>query len=121
VQVAAARAFRRAALGCVLCVAGCGGQPDPAQEYALGVPMRAATCADWKRAGPAARGNALDELRALRHDQISGRGAGRGYGSVLNDDLAYRLFENRCKLPNAESYLLYRLYSFAAGFAGESR
>jgi hypothetical protein len=83
------------------------------------VPLRVATCADWERADVASRLDVLDELRGLRGEQISGRGAGRGYGSVLDDDLAYRLFEGRCRLPNSESFLLYKLYSFAAGFAGE--
>jgi hypothetical protein len=101
-------------------VAGCGGDGDPGTEYALGVPMRQANCADWKKADPQARQGALEELRAIRSDQVSGRGAGRGQGSVLKDDVAYRLFDSRCELPNSESFLLYKLYSFSAGFVGEA-
>ena len=107
-----------AGTGCAL-LAGCGGDADPGLEFALGVPMRQATCAEWKKADPRQREHALEELRALRGDQISGRGAGRGYGSVLRDDVAYRLFDSRCRLPNSQSFLLYKLYSFAAGFVGE--
>jgi hypothetical protein len=108
-----------AGTGCAL-LAGCGGDSDPGLEYALGVPMRQATCAEWKKAGPRQREHALEELRALRGDQISGRGAGRGYGSVLRDKDAYRLFASRCRLPQSQSFLLYKLYSFAAGFVGEA-
>lgn len=71
-----------------------------------------------------ARLDFLDELRDFRsgevQGQISGRGAGRGFGSVLPDELALRLFDSRCKLPASDSFLLYKLYSFAAGFAGEA-
>jgi hypothetical protein len=108
-----------AGAGCAL-LAGCGGDGDPGLEYALGVPMRQASCAEWEKAGPREREHALEELRAIRNDQISGRGAGRGYGSVLKDDVAYRLFESRCRLPSSESFLLYKMYSFAAGFVGEA-
>ncbi len=97
------------------------GWPDPSVQEGddLGVPLRVATCADWSRADDAARFGVLEELRGFRGDQITGRGGGSGYGSVLDDDLAYRLFESRCALPNSETFLLYRLYSFAAGFAGQ--
>jgi hypothetical protein len=108
-----------AGAGCAL-VAGCGGDADPSSEHALGVPMRQATCGEWEKADPRSRQQALEELRAIRSDQVSGRGAGRGYGSVLKDDLAYRLFDSRCELPNSESFLLYKLYSFSAGFVGEA-
>ena len=53
----------------------------------------------------------------MRGDQVTGPGI-RGYGSVLDDDLAYNLFQSRCNIPNSESFLLYKLYGFAAGFAG---
>jgi hypothetical protein len=81
------------------------------------VPLRRATCADWREADAHGRLAVLAQLRVIRADQITGRGV-RGQGTVLSNELAYDLFENRCKLPNSDSYLLYKLYSFAAGFAG---
>ena len=102
---------------------GCGGETDPAapQEAAAGlfggVPLRRATCAEWNQATVDSRLDVLADLRALRGEQITGPGV-RGYGSVLDDDLAYELFESRCDIPNSDSFLLYKLYGFAAGFAG---
>lgn len=89
------------------------------QRYALGVPVWAASCAEWKKATPEARKETLVEMEAVRRQQLSGRNVGRGYGSVLEDDVAYRLFDDRCRAPGSESFLLYRLYGFAAGFVGQ--
>ena len=108
-----------------LVVPGCGGETDPAapQEATAGlfggVPLRRATCAEWNDAGVSDRLAVLGDLRTLRGDQITGQGI-RGYGSVLDDELAYRLFQSRCQIPNSDSFLLYKLYGFAAGFAGEA-
>ena len=110
--------------GLALALTGCGGETDPGapQEAAAGlfggVPLRRATCAEWNDAAVRDRLAVLGDLKALRGDQITGPGI-RGYGSVLDDDLAYGLFESRCHIPNSESFLLYKLYGFAAGFAGE--
>ena len=109
--------------GLALLVAGCGGETDPnaPQQAAAGlfggVPLRRATCAEWNDAGVRDRLAVLGDLRTLRSDQITGQGV-RGYGSVLDDELAYNLFQSRCHIPNSESFLLYKLYGFAAGFAG---
>ncbi len=89
------------------------------QQYALGVPVWQASCTEWKKAPPHDRRATLVEMKAVRRQQLSGRGVGQGYGSVLNDDVAYRLFDERCKAPGSEQFLLYRLYGFAAGFVGE--
>ena len=108
-----------------LVLAGCGGETDPAAPREAtaglfgGVPLRRATCAEWNDAGVKDRLSVIGDLRALRGDQITGRGI-RGYGSVLGDEFAYDLFESRCQIPNSESFLLYKLYGFAAGFAGRA-
>ena len=39
-----------------------------------------------------------------------------GHGAVLNDDKAYRLFQNYCAQPFAARFKLYRLYNRAAAF-----
>ena len=104
---------------------GCGGETDPeapgkaAAGLFGGVPLRRATCAEWNEAAVQDRLAVLGDLRALRGDQITGPGI-QGYGSVLDDDLAYDLFQSRCQIPNSDSFLLYKLYGFAAGFVGEA-
>lgn len=113
-----------ALLACALILASCGGTERRVGEGdrlagrpGFDVPLGQASCADWKRASVRARGDALDQLRANRGEQITGQGV-RGQGSVLEDDFAYRLLENRCGLPGSDSFLLYKLYAFAAAFAG---
>ena len=121
-RLAARRALLPGLIAAALLLGGCEDDTasNEASEYALGVPVWQASCAEWKRADPRARDSALAEMRSVRGQQLSGRGVGRGYGSVLKDDLAYRLFDNRCELPGSDAFLLYRLYGFAAGFAGEA-
>jgi hypothetical protein len=115
------------AASAALLLGGCGdgGDGGAAQTFnqgigaSLGEPIRRATCADWNRADPRARLDAIAALRVIRNQQVSGgSGEVRGVGSVLPDELAYDLFESRCGLPNADSFVLYKLYGFAAGFAG---
>ena len=89
------------------------------QQYALGVPVWQASCTEWTKAPLHKRRATLTEMKAVRRQQLSGEGVGRGYGSVLDDDVAYRLFDERCKAPGSEAFLLYRMYGFAAGFVGE--
>jgi hypothetical protein len=123
-RVAGRRSLGAAALASlVLVFAGCGGEtnPDAPQEAAAGlfggVPLRRATCSEWNDATVSERLGVLGDLKVMRGDQITGPGI-RGYGSVLPDDLAYNLFESRCHIPNSDTFLLYKLYGFAAGFAG---
>ena len=103
--------------------AGCGGEPDPRASEGAGigffggVPLRRATCAEWNDADVQARLAVIDDLEVMRSDQITGRGI-RGQGSVLDRNLAYDLFQSRCQISNSDSFLLYKLYGFAAGFAG---
>ncbi len=121
-RLAARRALLPGLIAGALLLGGCEDDTssNEASEYALGVPVWQASCAEWERADPQARAAALDEMKSVRRQQLSGRNVGRGYGSVLKDDVAYRLFDDRCELPNSDGFLLYRLYGFAAGFAGEA-
>ena len=41
-----------------------------------------------------------------------------GFGSVLSDDQAAALFDDRCRPRYAQSFALYKQYGQAAGFAG---
>lgn len=110
-----------------LILAACGGSSTPvepgdriaARGDGFDVPLGQATCADWNGATERERLDVLAQLRANRDQDLSGPGV-RGRGSVLEDDYAYRLLDNRCGLPVADSFLLYKLYAFAAAFAGRA-
>lgn len=112
-----------ALLACAVALPACGsnsGTPvsadDPlrGQERAtLDVPLGQLTCSDWNGATVRDRTAVLEQLRANR---LQAEEAGQG--SVLEDDYAYRLLEDRCALPGSDAFVVYKLYAFAAGFAG---
>jgi hypothetical protein len=113
---------------CATALASCGGSsgtPVGAEDRlagrgaALDVPLGQATCSDWNEASVQARHDVISQLRANRAQPITGGGV-RGQGSVLEDDFAYRLLQNRCGHPASDSFLLYKLYAYAAAFAGSA-
>jgi hypothetical protein len=77
------------------------------------------TCEDWNRGGVDTRGAIVEELRLFSGGPVTGEGV-EGTGPVLEDEQAYELFERRCEEPVAEHFLLYKLYTHAAGFAGRA-
>jgi hypothetical protein len=46
----------------------------------------------------------------------SGSEGGSGHGATLDDDKAYKLFENYCAEDFARGFKLYKLYTRAAAF-----
>ena len=92
---------------------GGGGQPQQAVGPRLGVELRLADCADWKRAGPGQRQDLLEQLRNFAGGPV---GTSRLHGATLPQDQAYNLFENSCREPFARRFRLYRLYTRAAAF-----
>jgi hypothetical protein len=78
-------------------------------------PARQLRCSDWREADPSARREMVDMLREFLGGPVIGEGVS-GRGSVLEDDQAYRLFNGRCE--QFPGFLLYKLYSHAAAFAG---
>jgi hypothetical protein len=74
-------------------------------------------CADWNQAGLDSRTAMVEELRAFAGGPVTGAGV-QGRGAVLDDEQAYDLFEGRCRPEFAEGFLLVKLYTHAAGFAG---
>ena len=102
-------------------VAGCGsGDGTPPVRGATLISqdrMNSYTCADWRRAGPAEQKAAIDALRTFAGGMITGRGA-QGRGAVLEDDHARRLFHSVCQRRHARHFVLYKLYTHAAAFAG---
>lgn len=81
------------------------------------MPLRQATCTDWQQADVEGRLATIAELRSIVGGQITGGGVS-GRGTVLGDEQAYDLFEARCDEPYARGFLLYKLYSIVADFAG---
>ena len=111
-------------LACTAGLAACGDSGTPVSEddqlrgqerTTLDVPLGQLTCSDWNGATARDRRAVLEQLRAnrLQADRA-------GQGSVLDEDYAHRLLENRCSLPGSDAFVVYKLYAFAAGFAGTS-
>lgn len=90
-----------------------GGGSSPIQPGSLGK----LKCEDWTRAELDTRSAIVEDLRAFSGGPVTGEGV-QGTGPVLEDEQAYELFENRCEGSYAEDFLLYKLYTHAAGFAG---
>lgn len=88
--------------------AGCGND-EPAARESFGVKLQTATCTDWQEASPEARQSAVDQLERTTAGP-------RNEGNTLEDDVAYRTLEVRCQPTYARGFLLYRLYTRAAGF-----
>jgi hypothetical protein len=116
------------AIICALTLGACGGGSDkparsaatgPAHAAAAAPPesLQAASCGDWMRVGDQGRHTLLGQLRAVRGEQVVGRGV-RGYGTVLTDAQATQVLDARCSMHGAQYLRLYKLYSWAANFAG---
>jgi hypothetical protein len=109
--------------GCI-CLAACGGEPleqppsvgassDPRLSSSIG----SLTCTDWNKADLDTQVAIVEEIGAFAGGPVTGRGVS-GTGNALEPDQARALFENRCSENVAESFLLYKLYTHAALFAG---
>jgi hypothetical protein len=111
--------LREAFLDCAVRLGGCGGGPRAPTGSADTKPivLQLFNCADWQRAGDATRREVIRRLRAVNGGEVSGRGVS-GRGAVLPDAAAYRLFATYCDQRFARSFVLYKLYGRAAGFAG---
>jgi hypothetical protein len=76
-----------------------------------GLPLQQARCEQWLGAGQAERNRALDSLQA-----VVGGPTPFGQATALTRDQAQRLFDRTCSNPVARYFLLYELYTRAAGF-----
>ena len=91
---------------------GCGDEPvarEPAARETFDVRLQSATCTDWKQASPGERRSAVDQLE----NAVAGP---RKEGNTLPDGLAYSTLDARCGAHLARGFLLYELYTRAAGF-----
>jgi hypothetical protein len=80
-------------------------------------PLGLYTCRDWRRAGPIMKRRLLARLARWTGGPVHGD-ALMGYGTVLKDRHARRLFDAECGHRYARAFLLYKVYGQAAGFAG---
>jgi hypothetical protein len=91
------------------------GSPSPrsAPELALvgGLPLQQARCAQWLGASQPERDRALGALRG-----VVGGPTPFGRATALTPAEAERLFDRTCASPVAQNFLLYELYTRAAGF-----
>ena len=104
-----------------LVAAGCGGSNSGAVPQAqgpdLGVSIRLADCTDWKRSDVSQRLGTVRELRDFAGGPV---GQAPGHGNVLDDKVAYKLFQNHCANFFARGFKLYKLYERAAAFTPPS-
>jgi hypothetical protein len=90
-------------------------QPVAGVGFEREQPARQLRCSDWQEANPSGRREIIGSLREFLGGPVLGEGVS-GRGTVLEDDQAYRLFNGRCE--RFPGFLLYKLYSHAAAFAG---
>ena len=100
-----------------LFLGGCGGgdEGDAPQRNASLEKVQLANCTDWKRGTIRERYGTIEDIRSFASGP-AGDNPG-GHGATLEDDKAYRLFENTCKNDYARGFKLYKLYTRAAGFS----
>jgi hypothetical protein len=80
-------------------------------------PLGLYTCADWRKASPRLKRGLLARLAHFTGGEVHGDRLA-GYGTVLRDRSARRLFAGQCRGRSHRSFALYKLYGQAAGFAG---
>jgi len=113
-----------------LLLAGCGGgngdeakrAPASPPREAAGPPpdtLQNASCSHWNSVGDQGRRTLLGMLAASRGAPVVGKGV-RAQGTVLTEEQATRLFNERCSLARSEQLRLYKLYAFAADFVGRA-
>jgi hypothetical protein len=80
--------------------------------------VRLVNCADWKRSDIRERYGTIADLRDFAGSPAgAGSASGpTGHGATLDDDKAYKLFENWCGQDFARGFKLYKLYTRAAAF-----
>jgi hypothetical protein len=111
----AGRAVAVLALALALALPGCLGGDDgdapPPQAGPLGASakLQSSTCTDWRRASLRERMLTVDRLEEV----VAGP---RNVGHTLADDRAYDILDSRCENSYARGFLLYEIYTRAAGF-----
>jgi hypothetical protein len=84
-----------------------------ATEDRLGVPVRLASCDDWRRSSYRVRVATIDDLESFAGGPS---GSPAGHGTTLPDDEAYKYVDGHCRPRFARRVKLYKLYTRAAAF-----
>ena len=116
------RAAGTLALAAALVLAGCGGDPEPADQakreakpvgqVLVGSVAQMAQCSDWNGGTRAQRVATIHDIRRqinLKDSAVQ--------TPELSDDAAYEVLDNTCARDFAGSFRLYKLYARAASFA----
>jgi hypothetical protein len=99
-------------------VGGCGGSPPgkpaaPARTQAR-APASTANCAYWRVVDRNDRVAVIQAIRSFAGGPVGSASGKRG--AVLDDDVAYRVFDSFCTRDLATHFKLYKLYTRAAAF-----
>jgi hypothetical protein len=103
-----------AAAASALALGGCLGgtndaPPDEAGPLGADAKLQAATCTDWRHASLRERYLTVDRLEEV----VAGP---TKVGRTLPDQRAYDIIDARCENRYARGFLLYEIYTRAAGF-----
>ena len=80
-------------------------------------PLSQFDCADWRRADFETRRGIVRRLTFYNGGRVGGTDV-FGWGVVLPPESAFGLFDGRCAARGSSGMTLYKLYGYAAGFAG---
>ena len=71
-------------------------------------------CADWRQSDVRERYGTIEDLRDFAGGPVGP--SPEGHGATLDDNKAYKLFQNWCSKDFARGFKLYKLYTRAAAF-----
>jgi hypothetical protein len=81
------------------------------------VPLSLATCADWNAAGGAGRAALVARVTAFAGGVVNAGAYDVGTGATLTPARATALYDSWCRQRYASGFLLYKLYTWSAGFS----
>jgi Right handed beta helix region len=76
-------------------------------------------CADWNGAGDAGRAWIVERIHTFAGGVVNDHEKAIGYGDTLSDADAHSLFDTQCSARQAQGFLLYKLYTYAAAVTRE--
>ncbi len=81
--------------------------------------LSAVTCAEWNSAGDAGRAWLVDAIEAFAGGVVNDHEKVVGYGNTLTTEEAHAQFDAYCSREFAQSFLLYKLYTYGAAVTRE--
>ena len=103
--------------------------PEPAATETATVtsrkPLSLYTCGWWRKANASDKAELVQRVRNFAGGSVIGGGSSGdkvvGYGNVLTNADASKLFDERCSTSYAGAFALYKLYGAAAAFSVAQR